>query len=100
MKPQDMRAVIGRKVYDTTTAVFLAGDDHWDGHNFERQGRQTFLYRTPKGAFFATHLTCWQDEQDRIEPLTLDEAVELFEGMSEQRVSFEEAFPGVKVEEA
>jgi hypothetical protein len=95
-----MRAVIGRKVYDTTTATLIAGDDHWDGHNFERHGRQTFVYRAPKGGYFAVRLTCWEGEQDRIEPLTLDGAVELFEGMSERRVSFEEAFPGVKVEEA
>ena len=100
MKPRDMTEVIGRKRYDTATATLIAGDDHWDGHNFERQGRQTFVYKTPKGGFFAVHLTCWEGEQDRIEPLTLDEAVELFEGMSEQRLSFEEAFPGVKVEEA
>ena len=100
MKPRDMTEVIGRKRYDTKTATLIAGDDHWDGHNFERRGRQTFVYKTPKGGYFATHLTCWEGEQDRIEPLTLDEAVELFEGMSEQRVSFEEAFPGVKVEEA
>lgn len=100
MKPRDMMAVIARKRYSTETAVLLAGDDRWDGNNFERNGRQTFLYRAPGGGYFAVHQTCWQGEFDRIKPLSLDEAVELFEGLSERRVSFEEAFPGVKVQGA
>lgn len=103
MKPRSMKEVIGRKVYDTETASLIADDAWWDGHNFERSGRNTFLYKTPKGGYFAVHLTCWQGEHDMIEPLTLDEAVELFENLARHdgnAVSFEEAFPGVKVEEA
>lgn len=100
MQPRKMMAVIDRKRYNTETATLLAGDDYWDGHNYERHGRQTFLYRTAKGAYFAVRLTQWQDEEDHIEPLTQDEAVGMFEGMREKRVEFEEAFPGVKVEEA
>ena len=101
MKPRDMRAVIGRKVYDTATATLLADDAYWDGHNFERHGRNTFLYRAKNGGYFAVYLTCWQGEQDRIEPLDTDRAVELFESLNdEDGVSFEQAFPGVKVEEA
>jgi hypothetical protein len=53
-----------------------------------------------KGNYFAQHLTQWQGEGDTLEPLTQDEAVTLFEGLREKRVSFEEAFPGVKIEEA
>lgn len=98
--PEDMNAVIDRKRYSTKTATLLAGDDHWDGSNYERQGRNTFLYRTSKGAFFAVHLTCWQGERDRIEPLAENEAVSMYEEMTEQRVTFEEAFPGVEIEEA
>ena len=100
MKPRTKIQIIGRKRYSTETAVLLAGDDWHDGHNFERSGRNTFLYRTPRGGYFATYLTCWQGEQDSLAPLTIDEAVELFETLTERRATFEEAFPGVTVEEA
>lgn len=100
MKPRKMRQVIGGKRYDTEKAILLGGDDHWDGHNFERGGRNTFLYRTPRGAYFTTSLTCWQGESDCLEPIDAIEAQELFENMSEPRVEFETAFPSVKVEEA
>ena len=100
MKPRKIIAIVSRRCYDTEKATLLAGDDYWDGSNFERHGRQTFLYRTPKGAYFATHLTCWQGEQDRLEPLTQDEAITLYEALSERRADFAEAFPGVQVEEA
>lgn len=100
MKPREMVAVIDKKRYSTETATLIAGNDHWDGHNYERSSRNTFLYRAPKGNYFAVYQTQWQGERDRLEALTLDEAVAMFEGMSEQRMSHEQAFPGVKVEEA
>jgi len=100
MNPREKLEVVDHKRYNTETATLIAGDDYWDGHNFERHGRQTFLYRTPKGSYFATYLTCWQGELDRLEPLSQDEAVTMFEGLQEKRMSFEEAFPGVKVEDA
>jgi len=100
MKPRSMTEIISRRRYCTSTATLIAGNDYWDGHNYERQGRQTFLYRTPKGGYFAVHLTQWQGEQDRIEPLGVDEAVTLWESLTERRVDFAEAFPGVKIVEA
>lgn len=98
--PENMSAVINRKRYSTETATLLAGDDYWDGHNYERRGRNTFLYRAPKGAYFAVYRTCWQGEFDRIDPLTREEAITLFEELREKRVEFNEAFPGIAVEEA
>ena len=92
--------IIERKRYSVKTATLLAGDDYWDGHNFERHARNTFLYRTPKGSYFSCNLSQWQGEQDAIVPLSKDEAIELFESLSENRVSYEEAFPGVVIEEA
>jgi hypothetical protein len=100
MNPKSMTAVINRKRYSTDTATLLAGNDHWDGHNFERNGRNCFLYCTPKGSYFLLNMTCWEGELDNIEPLCTDEAVSAFEGLSRKRVKFEEAFPGVTVEEA
>lgn len=100
MKPVSMTEVIDRKRYSTDTATLLAGNDHWDGHNFERHGRNTFLYRGKSGAFFAVHQTCWQGERNHLEPLDVDSAMELYQSLSDRRVEFEEAFPGVDVAEA
>lgn len=98
--PEDMTAVIDRKRYSVKTALLIAGDDHWDGHNYERRGRNTFLYRTPKGRYFSVHLTQWQGEQKHICAQDEDTAYLMYEEMTEQRVPVEEAFPGIKVEEA
>ena len=42
-----MKKIIDRKQYDTETATKLADDRYWDGNNWERSGRNEFLYRTP-----------------------------------------------------
>lgn len=100
MNPYKTTEVIGGKRYSTETATLLAGDDYWDGNNYERHGRNTFLYRTPKNNYFVLNLTQWQGEADGISPLTKDEAIDLFENLREKRAEFEEAFPGEKVEDA
>lgn len=99
--PDEFSRIVDRKRYDVKTATLLANDAYWDGHNFERRGRNVFLYRTPAGAFFTVTLTQWQGEQDELYPITEGEAVQLFEGaLSEHVVPYEEAFPGVIVEDA
>ena len=98
--PEKFEKIINRKKYSTETAELLAGNDHWDGNNFERSGRNCFLYRTPKGAYFEVNLSQWKGERDSINPLSQDQAIDLFERMPEKRVTFEHAFPGVIVEEA
>jgi len=96
-----MSVVVERRRYNTETATLLAGDDYWNGNNWERHGRQTYLYRTPRGRYFVQHLTCWQGERDSLTPVELDEAISLYEGpLSEHRVDYEEAFPDVEVEDA
>jgi len=100
MHPIKMTAIIERKRYSTETADLLAGDDYWDGNNFERHGRNTFLYKTQKGSYFTLNLTQWQGEADTITPIELDEAMTLYEGMREKRIDHETAFHGVKIEEA
>jgi len=100
MKPEHMTRVVNRKRYDTATATLIAGDDYWDGHNFERSGRNTFLYKTPKGAYFTTTFSQWQGEQDTLATVNLAEAIELYEEhLPEHRVNYSEAFPSVTVEE-
>jgi len=100
-QPTEFSRVVERKRYDVKTATLIASDAYWDGHNWERHGRNTFLYRTPRGNYFRVLLTQWQGEQDTLEPLELDAAIELYEGpLSEDEVDYAAAFPGVKVEEA
>lgn len=97
---ESMKAVIGGKRYSVTTATLLAGNDYWDGHNYERGGTNCFLYRAKKGSYFAVHLTQWEGEHDNIEPLSEAEAKELYESLRVKRLEYEEAFPGSVAEEA
>jgi hypothetical protein len=101
MKPKHFVRIVDRKRYDTKTATLIASDAWWDGHNFERRGRNTWLYRTPKGAFFTVTQTQWEGERDNLEPVSQDEAVSLFEGaLTEHEVAYHEAFPDLVVEDA
>jgi len=101
VKYLNQAVVVGGKRYNTETATLLAGDDYWDGHNWERSGRNSFLFRTPKGAYFVQRRSQWQGESDgATEVLTHDEAMAIYDSMRERRVEFEEAFPGVTVEDA
>jgi hypothetical protein len=88
-----MSKVIGGKKYNTETATLIASDVYWDGSNHERNGRNTWLYRTPKGAFFQVIGTQWQGERDTLEPLSEAEAKELYERLDDENaVPWEEAF--------
>lgn len=99
--PESFTAIIDRKRYSVATATLIAHDAYWDGHNFERSGRNTFLYRTPNGAYFEVTLTQWQGERDALTPLTQDDAIADYEhNLTEHEVSYSEAFPGVEVIDA
>jgi hypothetical protein len=102
MKPPDnFTKIIGGKKYSTKTATLIAHDAFWDGHNFERRGRNTFLYRTPNGAYFEVNLTQWQGERDTLIPISQAEAIDLYEtSLPEHPVSYEDAFPGVEIQDA
>ena len=101
MNAGKMTVIVNRKKYSTETATLLASDCYWDGHNFERNGRNEFLYRTPKGEYFTVNMSMWQGERDTLTPVTEDEAIELFEGsLTEHEVKYAEAFPNVKIEDA
>jgi len=100
MKTEYWNEVIGGKRYNTETSKLIASDAYWDGHNYERRGRNTFLFRTPKGNYFRINRTQWQGERDALIPLSQDEATALWEQLPEHELKFEEAFPGVTVEDA
>lgn len=99
--PQSFERIVNRTRYAVATATLLASDCYWDGSNFERHGRNRFLYRTPNGRYFTLRLTQWQGEQDTLEPVDLEEAIRLYEGpLSEHETEYAAAFPDVVIEEA
>jgi hypothetical protein len=94
-----MKQIIDGKLYDTDKADLVASDRFWDGSNWERNGRNTYLYKTAKGNFFAYHTTQWQGERNTIEALTVEQAKELYERLPEAEMEYAEAF-GEEPEEA
>ena len=95
-----MEAIINGVRYRVANSTELASDQYWDGHGFERDGRNVFLYHTPTGRYFAVHLTMWEKERDYIEPLEEDAAMELYEDLPMKVMPVEQAFPNVRVVEA
>lgn len=99
--PEKFVRIVNRVRYDVSKSTLLAGDDYWDGHNWERRGRNRFLYKTPTGRYCVVTRTMWQGEEDTLEPVTLDEAISLFEGpLTNHRVTYAAAFPDVEVQDA
>ncbi len=98
MTPDGMVRTIAGKRYDTDKAEVVASDAYWDGHNFERHGHNTYLYKTAKGAFFTVHLTQWQGELNPLEPVTREQAMELWDSLPEHEMEWEEAFGVAAVE--
>ena len=96
-----MSRIVGGKRYATKTATLIAHDVYWDGHNFERDRRNAWLYRTTKGAYFLVTGTFWQGERETLRTVTAGEAREFYEGqLSEHEVRYAEAFPDVTIEDA
>lgn len=87
-----MAKVIGGKRYNTETATLIADNVYWDGNNFERGGRNAWLYKTTGGAYFEVRGTLWQGERDTLIPLSREEALEAWDWLPEHKVTFEEAF--------
>ena len=100
MEAGNWNKIIDGKRYTTATATLIANDVFWDGHNYERWGRNRFLLRTKNGNYFTVTRTQWQGERDVLTPLSQDEAMRAWEELPEHLVTFEEAFPGLTVEEA
>ena len=96
-----MERIVGGKRYSTERAQLLASDRYWDGSNWERHGRNTYLYRTSHNRYFVVTVTCWQGERDTLEPVELDDAIALYEkSLPEHAITYEEAFPAATVEDA
>ncbi|MBK6949388.1 MAG: hypothetical protein IPH16_16155 [Haliscomenobacter sp.] len=87
-----MKAIVNRLSYDTETATKVATDYYWDGHNWDRNGRNVTLYRTPNGRFFLHRETRWQGERDMIEPISQEGAKNFYEELPEKKLTWSEAF--------
>ena len=90
--PKSMIQIIDGVRYSVKSSTLIASDEYWDGNNFERGGRNTFLYKTKLGAYFLARLTQWQGERDVIEPIEREEAIHQYGELGEQLVGFAEAF--------
>ena len=98
---QGLTTIIGGRRYSTATAALIADDCYWDGSNFERHGRNTYMYRTPRGAYFQVVCSMWQgDPRERIDVISQAAAQAFWESTQGEQIPFEEAFPGVAIEEA
>ena len=128
MKPRNMSAVISGKRYRTETATLLASGPSGKEHlgqtsaepeplleirlggvelgafllrgSWEGMGRHTFLFRTPKGNYFAQHQSSFPGERTQLMPLDQSDAMTLYEKLPNKEVVFEEAFPGMEIEDA
>jgi len=94
-----IKQVIGGIQYDTEKAEVIASNEYWDGHNWERRGRNIHLYRSPKNRYFEAFSSQWAGERDYVKPLSKEEAKNLYESLPEHEVSYQEAF-GEAPEEA
>jgi hypothetical protein len=120
-----MDVVVEGKRYRTSAATLLASGPAWDqrlgdeprrlldvrvggvdlsaivgGRGWEQLGWQAFLFRTLKGNYFVQFQNTWPGERDRLLPLNQDDAMRLYGELPEKKLSFDDAFPGVEIEEA
>jgi hypothetical protein len=89
---KNMEQIINGLRYSTESADLVASDRYWDGNNWERSGRNTYLYKTRNGRFFLHRTSQWQGERDHIEPVNPDEARQYYEDLPEHEMAYAEAF--------
>ncbi len=95
-----MEQILNRKRYSTDAAERIADNEFRDGANRLQGGRGSTLYRTKSGAYFLHRETQWTGESDRIEPIDVSEAIEVYEMAYHHDVEYESAFPDVQVVDA
>ena len=100
MQLGNMSKIVGGRRYSTKTATVIASNEYWDGQNSDCNGRNTYLLRTPNGNYFTAMISMWEDERSGLDPISEDEAIELYEELSEHEREYEDAFPDQKIEEA
>ena len=89
---EKMQQIIGGEKYDTETADLVGSDLYWDGHNWQRYGVNTYLYKTKNGVFFLHKTTIWQGEGASIEVVSVDEAKDWYGRLPESKMGYKDAF--------
>jgi len=79
-------------MYNTQTANIVAHGSFWGGCMGDQLGRSQILYKTKKGEFFIFYETNWEDELDRLEPVSYDEALSLYYDLLCPEMDYIEAF--------
>ena len=95
-----MMWVVAGKRYRTDKSALVAHDAYWNGYNCEQGSRNTFLFKTPKGNFFAQYQSLLPGEINKITPLATNKAISLYQSLRKKEVHFRVVFPCVKVEDA
>lgn len=104
MKPVKGKWIRGDLLYETDKSTLLAGDDFMLEGNYEKgpkRNENTFLYITANGRYFDVRQVAMSASiVSNATALTASEAMALWSNLDNQRVTFEEAFPGADIKEA
>jgi hypothetical protein len=101
-----MRQAFGGVVYDTDAAILLARNEHRFCIETLKTGlKNVDLFRTPDGLYFKYEKTVpfFGDDDDydpELTPLSLEEAVILYNTLTDRRLEFEDAFPDTEYADA
>ena len=103
MRPEPYEGIVvldGRpRAFSTRGAVLLADDAVFDGANWERGGRNRFLYRAAGGGFALVTQSRRAGEPPIVaEALSLEGAITVYQSLPAHRVDLPEAFPGLSVD--
>lgn len=101
-----MRQAFDGVVYDTDAAILLARNEHRFCIESLKTGlKNVDLFRTPDGLYFKYEKTvpfCGDDENydPELTPLSPEEAVMLYNKLTDRRLEFEDAFPDMEYADA
>ena len=97
-----MKQAFGGVVYDTDTAILLARNEHQFCIETLKTGLTNVdLFRTPNGLYFKYEKTVpfFGDDEEydpELTPLSVEEAVIVFNKLTDRRLQFEDAFPDIE----
>jgi hypothetical protein len=99
---RSMKQAFGGVVYDTDTSILVARNEHQFCIETLKTGLTNVdLFRTPSGRYFKCEKKVpffGEDEahDPELTPLTLEEAVAVYDKLTDRRLEFEDAFPNFK----
>ncbi|MEI7827630.1 MAG: hypothetical protein WCI87_07555 [Euryarchaeota archaeon] len=101
-----MKQAFGGVVYDTETAILLARNEHRFCIETLKTGlKNVDLFRTPEELYFKYEKTVpfFGDDEEydpELTPLSLEEAVIVYNKLTDRRLEFEDAFPDFEYADA